>query len=220
MKGFINILILIAIIIAIFFGYRSCDQGAGLTDAMKDATQGVVDTAKNAADTATNVAGQAIDAAGDAAKALGDFFSVELPSGISLNIPEFGVENKLIGFIKDGQVDKETWFNFDRINFATGSSSLSAESSEQIKNIFEILKAYPNVKLKIGGYTDNTGSDDINKKLSQARADSVKSAIMNLGIAEARMSAEGYGSAHAVATNDTPEGRAQNRRISLRVMEK
>ena len=224
MKGLINIIVLIAIIVAIFFGYRSCQQGAGLTDAMKDAAQGVVDTAKDtagaAADVATDAAGAAAGAAGGALKALGDFFSFKLPSGVSLKIPKFGIENKLIGFIKDGEISKDAWFNFDRINFASGSSNLSEESSEQIKNIAEILKAYPNIKLKVGGYTDNTGSVEVNMNISKARANAVKSAISALGVDAARMDAEGFGPAHPAASNDTPEGRAQNRRIALRVTEK
>ena len=140
---------------------------------------------------------------------------------MSLNIPKFGVENKLIGFIKgDTAVDKATWFDFDRINFNTGSSALSAESQEQIGNIASILKAYPNVKLKVGGYTDNTGSAEGNMALSQKRADSVKSSLTTMGVDASRLDTEGYGIQNPIATNDTPEGRAQNRRISLRVTAK
>lgn len=153
---------------------------------------------------------------------LGNFSLRKLPDGISINIPELGVENKLIGFIEDKSkaADKETWFSFDRITFETNKASLKPESMDQIKNIAAIMKAYPNVELKIGGYTDNTGNADANMKLSQERANSVMNAIVNLGIDQARLKAEGYGQQHPVADNSTEEGRQQNRRIDVRVTKK
>ena len=94
------------------------------------------------------------------------------------------------------------------------------KSEEQLKNIVEILKCYPKAKFKIGGYTDNTGNPEANMKLSQERANTVVSSLVGLGIEAGRLEAEGYGDQHPVASNDTEEGRAQNRRIALRVMEK
>jgi len=89
-----------------------------------------------------------------------------------------------------------------------------------LKNIAEILKAYPAVNIKLGGYTDNTGNANSNLKLSGDRATSVKKELAGLGIADSRLEAEGYGQEHPVATNDTDEGKAQNRRISVRVTKK
>lgn len=154
--------------------------------------------------------------------ALGTFFKRKLPNGVELDIPEFGIENNLVTFIedKDKPVDKTTWFNFDRINFETGSANLSQESLVQTKNIAEILKAYPAAELKIGGYTDNTGDAALNVKLSQDRVNAVKAAIVADGIAASRLDAEGYGQEHPVATNDTEDGKAQNRRIAVRVTNK
>ena len=154
--------------------------------------------------------------------ALGKFFSKKLPNGIELNIPELGVENKLITFIEDTKrpVDDKTWFSFDRLTFETGKATLKPESQEQLKNIAEILKAYPTVTLKIGGYTDNTGDPQANLKLSQQRADTVMADIVRLGVNASRLKAEGYGKEHPVADNSTEEGRAKNRRIDMRVTSK
>jgi K(+)-stimulated pyrophosphate-energized sodium pump len=152
---------------------------------------------------------------------LGEFSVQKLTSGIELNIPEFGIENKLLSFIKsDKPVDKTTWFDFDRLTFETGAATLKPESQEQLKNIAEILKAYPAVNVKLGGYTDNTGNAASNLKLSQDRANSVRVELEKMGIGKDRLDAEGYGQEHPVASNDTEEGRAQNRRISIRVTKK
>lgn len=70
-----------------------------------------------------------------------------------------------------------TWFEFDRLNFASGSATILPESQEQLDNITAVLKAYPTVNVKIGGYTDNTGDPAANQKLSQARAESVMQAL-------------------------------------------
>ena len=132
-----------------------------------------------------------------------------------------GIEMNLVNFIKsDKAVDKTTWFDFDRLTFNTGKATLKPESQEQLKNVADVLKAYPNVTVKLGGYTDNVGDAGSNMKLSAERAASVKAELVGMGIADSRLDAEGYGQEHAVASNDTEAGRAQNRRIAIRVTKK
>jgi K(+)-stimulated pyrophosphate-energized sodium pump len=158
----------------------------------------------------------------DAIKNLGAKMDKALASGVTLNIPENGIENNLLAFIEDKSksVDKTTWFDFDRLTFETGKSSLKPESAEQLKNIAEILKSFPAVNVKVGGYTDNTGDANDNLKLSGDRAAAVKSELIKLGINDARLESEGYGVEHPIASNDTEEGRAANRRTSVRVTKK
>lgn len=153
---------------------------------------------------------------------LGKFFSRKLASGVELNIPENGIENKLVTFIedKDKAVDKATWFDFDRLLFDTGKSTLQTASEEQLNNIAEIMKAYPQVELKLGGYTDNKGDAKANKELSQKRAEMVMEMLVKKGIDAKRLAAEGYGQENPIASNDTEEGRQQNRRVSARVTKK
>ena len=97
---------------------------------------------------------------------------------------------------------------------------LRPESREQLRNIAEILKAYPNVQVKVGGYTDSSGDPATNLRLSQDRANSVRQELVGLGIAGDRITAKGYGQEHPVADNTTEAGRAQNRRVALRVTQK
>ena len=214
-------------------GNNVMDAAGSVVDAAGDAAGSAVDAAGSVADAAGNAAGSAVDAAGNAVDAVGDaasgamaalgkFFERTLPGGLKLNIPEMGIENKLLDFLEGSDaISKDAWLNFDRITFNTGSSAIDMEKSgEQIDNIASIMKAYPNMNIKIGGYTDNTGSAEGNLKLSQARADAVKAAIVAKVINSTRIETEGYGIAHPVATNDTPEGRAQNRRIAVNVTAK
>jgi outer membrane protein OmpA-like peptidoglycan-associated protein len=153
---------------------------------------------------------------------LGAYFKRVLPTKIELNIPDRGMENHLLNFIEDSSktVDSTTWFNFDRLLFESGSATLKPESQEQLRNVAEILKAYPGVNVKIGGYTDNQGDPASNVKLSQDRASNVKNELARLGVSSNRVESEGYGEQHPVADNSTEVGRAQNRRIALRVTKK
>ena len=146
----------------------------------------------------------------------------KLSTGFSLvGATATGVENKLISFIQsDKTISKDLWFSFDRLLFENGKSTLVASSQEQLKNIAEIMKAFPNVEIKLGGYTDNIGKQESNLKLSSDRANSVMSELIKLGVAASRVKAEGYGDQFPVASNDTDAGRQQNRRIDIRVTKK
>lgn len=150
------------------------------------------------------------------------FFKLKLPDGVELNVPESGIENQLATFIADSSkaVDKTTWFNFDRLVFDTGKTTLQSSSQEQLGNVAAILKAYPNVHVKIGGYTDSTGNAAANLKLSKERARSVMDGLVAAGVDASRLESEGYGDQHPVADNSSEDGRAQNRRIALRVTAK
>jgi OmpA-OmpF porin, OOP family len=175
-----------------------------------------------AVSTAVNTATQAGNTMANGAASLGAFVQTALPGGIVLNIPENGVENKLLAFIKDPsrEANSDTWFEFDRLLFDTNSATLQPSSLEQLQNIANIMKAYPHVQIRIGGYTDNQGDAAANLKLSQARAENAMHAIIALGVDPSRMDAVGYGEDHPVADNSTEAGRAQNRRISMSVTQK
>ena len=149
---------------------------------------------------------------------------VELPNGTTLNAYKGGIEEKLVEFLRTdykalGEAKlKETWFDFDNLNFETGSAVVTADSKLQLDNIVAILKAFPNAKLKIGGYTDKTGNEAVNKKLSADRANTVKSHIEAAGLGKQVDGAEGYGSEFAKYNADAPEEeRVLDRHVSVSV---
>ena len=144
-----------------------------------------------------------------------------LPDGTNLRFPAASTEARLLSSIEaNTPIGRETWYELDRITFETDSATLRPHSREQLSNIAAILQAYAPVRLKIGGYTDNSGDAATNLRLSQARAETVLNELRTMGIAASRLEAEGYGQAHPVADNATPEGRATNRRVALRLTER
>lgn len=101
------------------------------------------------------------------------------------------------------------------LHFNNGSSTLRPGSQKELQTVVSFLKTNPNVKVKVSGFTDNTGSADRNLALSQARANSVKSDLVRNGISQDRMAIEGYGQQNPIADNSTSQGRAQNRRVEV-----
>jgi outer membrane protein OmpA-like peptidoglycan-associated protein len=147
---------------------------------------------------------------------------IQLPDGNNFPAEIDSFEDKIVKFISDDSqpVDKKIWFDTDRLIFASGSQNLKEESNDQIENIAYILKAFPNVKIKIGCYSDNVGNPKANLKLTNDRALTVMSAIIAKGIDPSRMYSEGYGVQNPIASNDTEEGRAKNRRLAISVRAK
>jgi outer membrane protein OmpA-like peptidoglycan-associated protein len=145
-----------------------------------------------------------------------------LSTGVRIQVPERGVEGRLLAFVQDPTrpADRSTWFDFDRLTFDTGSATLRPSSQDQLAAVAAILTAYPGVKLKLGGYTDDVGDPASNQRLSAQRAATVLDALVRLGVAPHRLEAEGYGAQFPVGDNTTEAGRAMNRRISMRVVEK
>jgi outer membrane protein OmpA-like peptidoglycan-associated protein len=81
-----------------------------------------------------------------------------------------------------------------------------------------VLTKYPKTTITVAGYTDNTGRPDYNVKLSERRANAVKFALTDRGVAGERISTMGFGADNPVASNAAPDGRAQNRRVELHIV--
>lgn len=103
------------------------------------------------------------------------------------------------------------------INFDTDGYTLASSSEPLLTQIAEKVKACPDSRIAVDGYTDNTGNDAINIPLSGNRAKSVADFLVSQGVAADRVTSQGHGSADPVASNDTPDGRAQNRRVQITV---
>ncbi len=101
------------------------------------------------------------------------------------------------------------------IFFVTGKDKLQESSKAQLNLIAQYLKQYPNTNWEVQGHTDNTGSDAINNKLSQERAQAVVDYLVGQGVSASTLTAKGYGSSQPKVSNDTAAGRAQNRRVDF-----
>ena len=151
---------------------------------------------------------------------------VVLPNGVKLQAYPGGIEDQLVKFIQSDEYKnanndklKDTWFNFDDLNFEFGTTTLTPESKRQLDNITAILKAFPGVKIKVGGYTDKKGDDAANKKLSDDRAKAVQAALKAAGVGAQVPEAEGYGEQFAtVDENASDEARLVDRKTSVRLI--
>jgi outer membrane protein OmpA-like peptidoglycan-associated protein len=101
------------------------------------------------------------------------------------------------------------------VNFISGKATLTPSSAATLDNVAASMKQYPDVKVEIGGHTDSVGSDEMNQKLSEARAETVKQYLVSQGVSASRLTTRGYGESKPIGDNSTPEGRAMNRRIEL-----
>jgi outer membrane protein OmpA-like peptidoglycan-associated protein len=101
------------------------------------------------------------------------------------------------------------------ITFATNQSDVNAGFYPVLNSVALVLKQYEKTMIDVVGHTDSTGSMQLNMQLSQARAASVGMYLQNQGILAQRIQTQGVGPQYPVASNDTPEGRAQNRRVEL-----
>ena len=106
------------------------------------------------------------------------------------------------------------------VQFASGKEDILPESEADLRKVGEVLADWPQARVEIGGHTDSQGSDKFNKTLSQKRADSVKAWLTShySSINGNNLVTKGYGESQPVASNDTAEGRAQNRRVTFTLL--
>lgn len=213
--GFLKVLIPLLIgVAAIFFLYRMCskDKEPVPNDVV------VTDTINNTTDTPVTTT----------TTVTRESQIVKLHDGTELNAYKGGIEEQLVAFLDKGEYKtmseedlKSIWFDFDYLNFDTASATITGDTKIQLDNIAAILKAYPDAKIKIGGYTDKVGNEANNKKLSTDRANAVKTYLSDKGFASQIDGAEGYGSEFAKYAADAPEeDRVLDRRVSLSVRNK
>ncbi len=150
------------------------------------------------------------------------------PSGFTIGCDGFGTVgvkgiNRIITNIKIAEGGPRLYDKFltdgkivaTGIKFETNKATLKPESMGVINKIYKIMKGHPDLKFSVEGHTDNVGDEDFNMKLSLKRAETVRDKLISMGIASDRFSVKGFGETVPATSNDTPEGRANNRRVEF-----
>ncbi|WP_449398900.1 DUF937 domain-containing protein [Chryseobacterium wanjuense] len=213
-KWLLPLLLLIA---AGYFLWKQCDKKTTTT------TTTGTDSAGTVQDTAAAVSSSDTTAATASTSKVDE--NIDL-NGTALKGYKGGMEDQMITFLKsDGYKNaandealKDKWYDFDHVNFKSGSGNqLEAGSEGQLQNLVAILKAYPDAKIKIGGYTDKTGNEAVNLKISKERANFIKEWLGKQGVGAQVLEAEGYGSKFAkVDASASDAERASDRKMSVR----
>jgi len=105
--------------------------------------------------------------------------------------------------------------NMGDVLFDFGKYELRPEAREKLAKLSGIILAHPGLDLAVEGHTDNVGSDEINQKLSEKRAETVRAYLLQQGLADGNVTSRGFGKTTPVADNSTPEGRQKNRRVEI-----
>ncbi|HWB64407.1 MAG TPA: OmpA family protein, partial [Chitinophagales bacterium] len=103
----------------------------------------------------------------------------------------------------------------NNIFFETDKFDLQPESEAELGVIIKLMEKNPTMQIEIGGHTDNSGTEEANKTLSEKRAKSVYDYLVSKGISANRLTYKGYAATKPIAPNDTPEGKAKNRRTEF-----
>jgi OmpA-OmpF porin, OOP family len=142
--------------------------------------------------------------------------SINLPCGTVLSVEQGSFNYTLANFmLKGADIDLPKRIVFDHLNFDSAATRLTPESNPTVSNLIAILKCYPTMQVQLEGHTDSTGDADSNKKLSLDRANVIKDLLVQGGVDSSRISTDGWGQEKPIASNDTDEGRAKNRRTEL-----
>lgn len=131
-------------------------------------------------------------------------------------------DDRCPGTPKDAETDDNGCVKIEKVvlkgvNFATGSAKLLPAASDTLRTVAAAMKANEKVEVEIGGHTDSVGDEAKNQGLSERRAKSVKDFLVSEGVEADRLSTRGYGESQPADTNDTAEGRANNRRVGFKV---
>jgi outer membrane protein OmpA-like peptidoglycan-associated protein/uncharacterized membrane protein YeaQ/YmgE (transglycosylase-associated protein family) len=140
---------------------------------------------------------------------------IRLPNGLSLRLPEASFLNQVYKYLSDATAPRDRSFVFDGLDFDKDTIRMQPETEMAITNLSSMLKAFPSVALRIEGHSDQSADPSADRESSLARAEALKQLLVQAGVPSDRIRTAGLGSEKPVATNDTADGRAKNRRIEL-----
>ncbi len=203
------LLILLGILLLLWL-LRTCLTDKKTTPVVASDTTSVVAPVNT--DTVASAVGSSV---GDSTASPTVQVDVELPGGRRLKVAERSFNANLATYLASKPKAPFRTFTFDNLTFDTNSAAIRGESQTHVNDLIEIMKAYPELVIKIEGHTDNTGSEATNETLSQERADAVKAALVKAGVTGDRISTKGFAAEKPTATNKTSEGRHENRRIDV-----
>ena len=214
------LLLILLLLILLFCWKRCCCNRDKCTDSNSTPVENVISEAP-VADAIEDIQEESVSLINDTEEAV----SITLPDGSGWKIDKNSPEYQLFAFLNsDATVDSDKtkgWLTLDKLRFETGKAKLAPESEDQLKNVAAIMKFFPNSHIRFGGYTDNTGTDATNKRVSTERAKITAEKLISLGIEAGRVTHEGYGSQHPVCpANDTDDCRSANRRVDVRITQK
>lgn len=207
-----SLVIVIMIVNLVFFGI-----GCGMSKAQKGAVIGAGTGAaagaaigKKAGDTAAGaVAGAAVG--GVAGGLIGKYMDKQAEE-VKQEVQGAKVERTGEGEDAKVNITFESGFLFD-----IDKAELKADTIANLDKLAEILKKYPDTNILIEGHTDSTGKEDYNMALSERRAKAVQNYLIQQGVDDSRMTVKWYGETRPIASNDTEEGRRQNRRVEISI---
>ena len=149
------------------------------------------------------------------------------PTGLTFHLTGYSSDKpEQLQYIKNVRIAKGGVKYYDRvmqdgkivcngIKFDVNKATLKPESIGPINNIFELMQKQPELKFSVEGHTDSDGDDAQNQTLSEARAKTVMEQLVKMGIAADRLNSKGWGESKPIGGNDTPEGKANNRRVEF-----
>jgi len=106
-----------------------------------------------------------------------------------------------------------------QVAFEPGSVSLTADSRTSLAELIQLLRAYPQFKIRVAGHTDNTGRPEVNLRISKQRAQAVANYLLQRRVGRDQVISQGYGATRPIASNESEEGRARNRRIEINFLD-
>jgi outer membrane protein OmpA-like peptidoglycan-associated protein len=142
------------------------------------------------------------------------------PLSESLDARKLGEYEEQVKDLLMSPIKMNVAIRLNNVFFDSGKFDLRSESFPELDRLVSFLKKNATVRIEIAGHTDNIGADKDNATLSQNRVNSVMQYVVSKGIAASRLTAMGFGEARPVASNDTEEGRQQNRRVEFTIVQK